>query len=263
MATIISTGFVLGEVAGADDGKGVLCFNNIVTPNNITATSSTLESPITSITNPATAFGWEASSNATQTITVTTNGAEVDYIGIASHNLNQIGLTLSVKYNGVIVLAAQSIADTQAILFLRGLATPTTIEIIIAGATVAPKISVLYIGKRLVLERGIYVGHTPITYGRDRVTVNGVSENGQYLGQIVVRQTNSTEVSLQNLTPTFYRTSLDPYFFASPRVPCFFAWKPDSYPAEVGYVWIEGDPRPTNQRSNGMMQVDFSFKGIA
>jgi hypothetical protein len=263
MATIISTGFVLGEVVAVDDGKGVLCFNNIVTPNNITATSSTIQSPITSISNPATAFVWEASSAATQTITVTTDGSEVDYIGIARHNLNQIGLTLSIKYNGVVVLAPQAISDTQAILFLRGIAAPTTIEIIITGATLAPKIGVLYVGKKLELQRGIYVGHTPVTYGRDRVTVNGVSENGQYLGQIVVRQTNSTQVSLQNLTPAWYRASLDPYFAATPRVPCFFAWKPVKYPAEVGYVWIEGDPKPSNQRSNGMMQVDFSFKGIA
>jgi hypothetical protein len=261
MATIISTGFVLGEAETGD--KGVLCFDNIVTTTNITATSSTTENPITNVTNPATAHLWEATSAATQTITVDVDGSEVDYIGIARHNLNQIGLTVSIKYNGVTVVPAQAISDTQAILFLRGAATPTTIEIIISGATEAPKIGVLYIGKKLELQRGLYVGHTPITYGRDRVTVNGVSENGQYLGEVVVRQTNSTQVSLQNLTPDWYRSMLDPYFSMIPRKPCFFAWKPAKYPAEVGYVWVEGNPRPVNQRSNGMMSIDWNFKGVA
>lgn len=261
MATIISTGFVLGEAETGD--KGVLCFDNIVTANNISATSSTIENPITNITNPATAFLWEATSSADQTITVDVGGLEVDYIGIARHNLNQVGLTVLIKYNGVTVVPAQAISDTQAILFLRGIATPTTIEIVISGSTVAPKIGVLYIGKKLELQRGLYVGHTPITYGRDRVSINGVSENGQYLGEIVVRQTNSTQVNLQNLTPEWYRSMLDPYFSALPRKPCFFAWKPAKYPAEVGYVWVEGNPKPVNQRSNGMMQIDWNFKGVA
>lgn len=261
MATIISTGFVLGEAEQGD--KGVLCFNNIVTPENITATSSTTENPITNVTNPATAFLWEASSTATQTITVTTDGSEVDYIGIARHNLNQIGLTVSIKYNGVTVVPAQAISDTQAILFLRGIATPSTIQIVITGATEAVKIGVIYIGKKLELQRGLYVGHTPVTYGRDRVAVNGMSENGQYLGEIVVREVVSTQVSLQNLTPEWYRSMLDPYIAMKPRKPCFFAWKPAKYPAEVGYVWIEGSPKPVNQRSNGMMQIVWNFKGVA
>jgi len=261
MATIISTGFVLGEAEQGD--KGVLCFNNIITPENITATSSTAENPITNVTNPATAFLWEAGSTATQTITVTTDGSEVDYIGIARHNLNQIGLAVSIKYNGVTVVPAQAISDTQAILFLRGIATPSTIQIVITGATEAVKIGVIYIGKKLELQRGLYVGHTPVTYGRDRVAVNGISENGQYLGEIVVRETVSTQVSLQNLTPEWYRSMLDPYIGMKPRKPCFFAWKPAKYPAEVGYVWIEGNPKPVNQRSNGMMQIDWNFKGVA
>ena len=261
MAIIIGIGFVLGQTEVS--GNGVMCFDNVVTANNTTASSSTVENPITNISNPSTAFIWEATSAVTQTITINSDASEVDYIGIARHNLNQAGLTVSVKYNGVVVVAPQAVSDDQAIIVFTSLATPTTIEIIIAGATDAPRIGVLYIGKKLELQRAIYVGHTPITYGRDRVTVNGVSENGQFLGEIVVRQTNSTQVSLQNLTPEWYRAELDPYFASLPRAPCFFAWRPVKYAAEVGYVWVEGNPKPSNQRSNGMMQIDWNFKGIA
>ena len=151
----------------------------------------------------------------------------------------------------------------QAILFLVNSAAPDLVQIDIRNATNAAKIAVIYCGLSLRLERNIYVGHTPITYGRDRQTVNGASENGEYLGEIVLNQTNSNTVNMQNLTPTWYRANLDLFFKQNPRRPCFFAWRPAKYPLEIGYVWVEGNPRPTNQLSNGMMEVSWNFRGLA
>lgn len=241
---------------------GVIGYNNVLNVNNVTATSALDTNPITNVANPATAYTWEASSAADQTITINTAGQTIDYIGIARHNLNQVGLTVTVKYNGITVVPATSVSDIQAILFLQNEATPDTIEIIISGATQPAQIGVIYTGVSLRLERNIYVGHTPITYGRNRKTVNGVSENGQYLGEIVVRQTNITSVNLQNLTPAWYRSFLDPFFALTPRVPCFWAWRPEGYPSEVGFCWLEGEPSMSNQRSNGMVECSWSFKGI-
>ena len=195
-------------------------------------------------------------------VTTQTAGQQIDYIGIARHNLDQVGLTITVKFNGITVIPASSVSSIQAILFLLNEATPDTVEIIIKGATVAPQIGVIYIGKALRLERNIYVGHTPILYSRDRTSFNGVSENGQYLGEVVVRQTNSTSVNLQNLTANWYRTELDPFFALKPRPPCFYAWRPEGYPLEVGYCWVEGKPNMSNQLSNGMVQCSFNMRGI-
>lgn len=261
MAVVISNSLVLNQKT-LSTNSGIMGFNNVVSFSTISCTSETLTNPCTNMANPATSYGWEAADTATQTITVQSDGREIDYIGIARHNLNQPGLTVSIKYNGITVVPAQAISDNQAILFLQNIASPTTIEIIIAGAITAPKIAVLYVGKALMLQRDIYVGHTPIPYGRDRKTVNGVSENGQYLGEVVVRETNMSGVSLQNLTPEWYRAELDPYFKLKPRIPCFWAWRPETYSAEVGYVWVEGEPQMSNQRSNGMVQVSWKFKGF-
>lgn len=261
MTTVISSNLVLSS-AVLETNSGVMGFQNIVTFDSITCTSQTLESPCTNMANPATAYGWEATSTSTQTITIQSDGREIDYIGIARHNLSQAGLEVSIKYNGITVSPAQAISNNQAILFLLNSASPTTIEIVITGASVAPRISVLYIGKALRLERNIYVGHTPITYGRDRKTINGLSENGQYLGEVVVRQSNTTNVSLSNLTPDWYRNQLDPFFAAVPRVPCFWAWRPETYATEVGYAWVEGESAMSNQRSNGMVQASWTFRGI-
>ena len=261
MAIVISKNFVLTRTV-LDDNSGALCYQNNVTFNTISATSATMTGPATNMANPATAFGWEASSTATQTITIQNSGQEIDYIGIARHNLNQFGLTVTVKYDGVTVVPAQAIGDNQAILFLQSIASPATVQIIITGATIAPKISVLYMGKSTRLQRNIYVGHTPITYGRERTAVNGVSENGQYLGEIVVREMNRTQVSLKNLTPEWYRNTLDPYFKLKPRPPCFWAWRPTGYPAEAGFVWISGNPSMSNQLGNGMVETSWNFEGF-
>lgn len=262
MATVISNNLVLTKTVLDVNNNGVLCFDNFVTFGNVSATSQTLENPATNMANPATAFGWTAADAGTQTITVNPGNQEVDYIGIARHNLNQIGLTITIRYDGDIVVPPQSVGDNQTILFLQPLAAPGEVTIEISGATEPPRISVLYIGKSIRLQRGIYVGHTPISYGRNRTSINGVSENGQYLGEIVVRETNSTSVSLNNLTPEWYRSMLDPYFAMKPRPPCFWAWSPSKYESEVGYAWIEGDPSMSNQRSNGMVQASWKFKGL-
>lgn len=261
MTTVISSNLVLSSAIESGNA-GVMGFENIVTFDSITCTTETLESPCTNMANAATAYTWEAANTTTQTITIQSDGREIDYIGLARHNLAQPSLVVSIKYNGITVSPAQAVSSNQAILFLLNSASPTTIEIIIENATTAPRIAVLYIGKALRLERNIYVGHTPITYGRDRKSINGLSENGQFLGEIVVRQSNTTNVSLDNLTPEWYRNELDPFFAAVPRVPCFFAWRPEGYPTEVGYAWVEGESSMSNQRSNGMVQCSWAFRGI-
>tara|TARA_R110002110_G_scaffold415850_1_gene657965 strand:+ start:10914 stop:11708 length:795 start_codon:yes stop_codon:yes gene_type:complete len=264
MAVVISNSVVLGSAQSQPSGNlPIIGYKNILNVSNITATSEEPANPITSVTNPATAYTWIAASAATQTITINTAGQQVDYIGIARHNLNQVDLTVTIKYNGITVVSGVSISDAQAILFLQNDAVPDTIEIVIEGADEAPQIGVIYIGKSLRLERSIYVGHTPITYGRKRSTVNGISENGQYLGEIVKRQINMTSVSLSNLTPAWYRSQLDPFFKLTPRVPCFWAWRPETYPDEIGYAWIDGEPSVSNEQPNGMMSASWNFEGLA
>ena len=258
MTTVISKNMVISEGVVFDAGNaGVVGWQNIANTANATVTSETAAGPLSNVFNDSTAFFWQASSTATQTITITAGGVPVDYIGIARHNLT--GATVEIKYDGVTIIPATAI-DSQSTMFLTAEASPTTITITIAGATTAPKIAVLRAGLSIRLQRNIYVGHTPITYGRNRIEVSAMSENGEYLGRILRGETRSTEVTLQNLTPDWYRAYLDPWIAS--REPCFFAWRPVDYPAEVNYCWIEGDTRPVNSRSNGMMDVSFNLKGM-
>jgi hypothetical protein len=261
--SILSDSLVL-SLESIQGNAGRLCFDNFVNSSNISATSELTAFPASNMANEATAFGWEATDTTTQTVTILNpTAAGVDYIGMARHNLNQSGLTLTVKFDGAVVVSPVAVSSAQAQLILFQQARPSVIELIIEGASNAPKIAVVYAGLSLKLERNIYVGHTPITYGRDRNTINGVSQSGEWLGEVVLGETLSTDVTLNDLTPLWYRSNLDPYFQQSPRKPCFWAWRPETYPLELGYCWVEGNPRPVNARSNGLVNISWKFRGIA
>lgn len=126
-----------------------------------------------------------------------------------------------------------------------------------------PTAAVVYAGKLLVLQRRIYVGHTPINMRVSSTIINGYSENGQFLGRIVKSQTLKSNVTMNNMTPEWFRLNMLPFIQAAVEAPFFFAWRPSDYPEEVGFCWLTGDPHPKNQRNNGMMSVSLDLSGIA
>ena len=244
---------------------GRLCWRSIVSETVVTATSEEDDNPVTNLANPSTAFVWVATSTDQQDIDVEI-GTVIDYIGIARHNLQQaaeIRIQFLVGATYFTVFDWANVPARQVLLYSINEAEPDGIRISIRNNPTPPSIAVLYAGVSTILQRNLYVGHTPITLGRNVSTVGGYSENGQYLGEVVRREGRSTSVQLSNLTPTWYRGELDPFIAQRPRKPAFFAWRPSSYPAEVGYVWLSGSPRPSNQRANGMMEISMEFEGIA
>lgn len=263
MSTHLTTNLVVA-LQTINENAGKLCFDNILTRSGVSATSETSTSPATNLANTSTAFGWEAEDTADQTITITnTDRQEIDFLGIARHNLNQSGLRVRIRFDGSTVQDYTAISATQSQLVLFEGALPSVIQIDITGGTEAAKIAVIYVGKSVDLERNIYGGHTPIVYGRERSTITGVSQSGEYLGEVVLNQSLANTVSLNNLTPTWYRNTLDAFFSRSPRAPCFYAWRPGDYPTEVAYCWIEGNPKPTNTGTRGLMSISWNFRGIA
>ncbi len=259
--TYFSSALVTSSSAHAGlENNAIIAYENRLESVPYTVSSSSPIYPASNLANKSTAFFWMAGTTGTVTISITNGSQPLDYMGIARHNLNQLGKSLEVKFDGITIFGPAIPTENQAILFTFDEASPSTITIEISGGTGMALIGYLALGNAIRLQHGIYVGHTPIKFGRDRKTVNGLSENGQYLGELVVRETNKTSVSLQNLTPDWYRSTLDPFFASRP--PCFFAWRPEKYKDEVSFCWIEGEPKVSNQRSNGMMQSSFSLRGI-
>lgn len=265
---IISTAAVLST---EDANAPVFGYHNLVTVSNIFVTGQDANYPIFNIANPNTNLWWKAASGAAHgiVIDVTSYGADVDYIGIAKHNFGSASIPVAITVknldNSYTIVEPYFVPVDDTPLIVKW--TPRTVKEVlistdVSGTGAPARIGVVYVGKLLVSERRVYVGHTPITMGRATKVANGRSENGNFLGRIITQESVSGDIKLQNLHAGWYREKFEPFRKVAAGQPFFFAWRPQTYPAEVGFVWLTDDVRPMNSRSNGMMDVDLSFAGI-
>ena len=267
-------------VDGINADNPLIGYQTLVTAGNVTATTADPAWPAINLANPSTFLKWKADPGslvADEYLTVTTGSAEdIDYVGIAGHNFGSGQMPVSIEYldetasppTWTELITETLLPDDGPALFRF---TPQPLAMIrvriqpsLAAVPVAPAVAaVLYVGKLLVLQRRIYVGHTPINYGRRLTIANHRSIAGAFLGRIVLSEATETSVDLQNLTPAWYRTYFEPFLVAAKEIPFFFAWRPGAYPREIGFAWLTGDPQPANQLANGMVQVSFEMAGIA
>ena len=268
MAVVISSSLVANRrVSGDNPNAPLLCFRSFVNALNTTAQDGVDTLFLENLANPSTAFFAQIQTTDEFYLEIEVpEGQGVDYVAIARHNLpfsGQIKVSFIVLEEEFEVTDWISVNTRQVVMarFQRG--TPNQVRVYFRGQQEFVNVGVLYAGECLQLERNIYVGHTPITMGRVNTRVGGFSDSGQYLGRVLRRRTYRTSVSMQNLSPDWYRQNLDPWIGDPDGNPAFFAWRPEKYPEEIAYAWIVGDPQPSNQRPNGMMQIDFELEGLA
>jgi hypothetical protein len=75
----------------------------------------------------------------------------------------------------------------------------------------APRAAVMYAGALLVMERGIWVGHTPLKHGRRVSAIDGAAESGDFLGSIVLGEWRDSSAKFSLLDPDWYRTNMDAF----------------------------------------------------
>ena len=264
----ISSSIVLaqaGETINANNPR--IGYRSIVTASNVSADEEADDEPVTNLANPATYLYWRGTSTSAQAVTVSLEAAaDVDYFAIAKHNLGSTGATVAFQSSadGETWTTIETIEPSSdyALIVEFDSVTAQFYRLSITPGTEPPAIAVLYIGEILVLQRRLFVNHTPLVYGRKTTVSSGMSESGQFLGRVVRRQLYSSSVTMGNLTSAWYRSHLDPFFEAARTKPYFWAWRPAQYPHEVGFAWMNGDPSMTNQRANGMIQIEFSMSGV-
>jgi hypothetical protein len=277
MSLVISGSLVLadtvsgGGIINADNP--LIGWHNLAAASPISATSAAAGFPPSNLGNPATYLRWKSAGNppaADEYVRIDVNAVEpCDYLAIARHNFASAQIPVSIER--LVSTGPEVWAELVAPVLLPG-DGPALFRFAPQGALAvrirmqpglaAPTMAVVYVGKLLVLQRRIYVGHTPINYGRKAKITNARSESGNFLGRIVLNEQTETSVDLQNLTPGWYRSEMEPFIKASKEAPFFFAWRPGDYPYEIGYCWMTNDPQPSNQRPNGMMQVGLEMSGI-
>jgi hypothetical protein len=264
-AVVLSPGL---QAQGIDGRNPRIGWHNLATQSNVFADQEDDDHPVKNIGNQATFLYWKGTSSAAQTVGVGLAGAEtVNYLALARHNFGTIAAdyTIESSTNGTDWTAltdSRILPNDNSLIHEFEDEFASSFRLNIASASGIPEIGVLYLGRILKLSRTIYVGHTPITYGRRSDVTNNFSEDGQFLGRVVRNRMYESSVSMQNIAPDFYRDEIDPFFHESVEMPFFIAWRPSSYPTETGYVWMKGDPSMANQRPNSMVEIDFQFQGI-
>jgi hypothetical protein len=282
---VISSSLALSPTADNPLNTPVFGWDSLITTGNITATSSDADRPVTNLANPSTALRWMAAEEgsplgppaADQYITVTISQVDpIDYLAIAVHNLGSGSNPVSVE--GTTDLDASPVLWTE-LITPRMLAnddpvifrfTPQSLAAIrlriqpsMATVPTTPILGVMYVSKLLVSPRGTHQDYTPINLAKSVTAPIGVSENGQFLGRVVISQSRASPFALKHLTPTFYREEMQPMIDASKDTPLFFAWKPTEFPNDMGFVFITNDPMPSRSFDTGRMAVEFSMMGVA
>lgn len=241
----------------------------------VTADQEAAGYPITNALNGVTYLQWRGTSNEEQSIYVTLPDAQTaDYIGVYGHNWGSRNTTVHLEYSldGASWLPAilPTIPDVNDNVFFLEFDPVTAdlwrVRLVPVGSPLEdpPECSVLYLGQVLTIPRRIYVGHVPISMGREIDVGVGQSTNGQFLGRVLESVMFQTGANFENLTPQFVREEIDPWIRATLDRPFFWNWRPQRYDTECALAWFAGNsvPVPQNQRENGMMSCAFSLHGV-
>lgn len=280
MSIVISSSYVISSsVSGGgiiDGDNPIIGYDNLAIAGAVSTDTEAAGFPASNLVNPSTNLRWEgeigspAEDEHITVVTATDDNQDVDYIAVARHNFGSAQIPVSVEYldqdaspPAWTELIASVLLPNDGPALFRFPALPyAAIRLRLQPGTAAPTAAVVYAGKLLVLQRHIYVGHTPMPYGRMTKVTNGRSEAGHFLGRIVLNQATATDIKLQNLTPAWYRAYMEPFIAAAVENPFFFAWRPQSYPREVGFGWLTSDPKPVNALPNGMMSIEMEVSGV-
>lgn len=248
------------------DNRPIIAFQSKALSSNTIATSENSSYPVINLTNPNENQRWESSTSAEQYITVTLDNENIDYVAFAGHNFSDDDFSLSVEtFDGSVWterVEPQMVSDNKPVMMIFDEINCQGVRLKISSSDTTPTISVFYVGKTLKMERNVYVGHKPINYAKKSNVVNGMSESGRFIGRIVVGENYNTDVEIDNITPNFFREKINPFFIDAEENPFFFAWRPLSYPDEVGYAWLRDNGVMTNQRSNGFVNISFPISAI-
>lgn len=271
MSIVISSALV---VADSSDGLSlnhpVIGWHNVVTSTTIVATNEDANYPASNLANPATHLEWRSDNDGDQYLTITTNEVDpIDYLAVAGHNFFSEEIPTSVEgfIGGVWTeIVEEVMAPDDGPIIYRCEAQSLSqirLKMQVVSDIHLPRAAVVYVGKLLVVERKIYVGHTPLPDGIKSSVVNGRSESGKFLGRIELGEWRESTIPLSLLSPDWFRTYMRPFLRSGKNLPFFFAWRPEDYPFETGYAFLMEDPMPTPVGPNNLIAFDIKVGGVA
>lgn len=250
--------------------------------------SSTLRNGLTQIY-------WRPSSLPATLDIAPTETQQVNYCGLAGHNLADAGITVYLQAStgaGYFDIAAVTPETNEPIVFLFEPANYPTYRLRFEdpGALgVLFSLAVVYLGQSLEMERGPDFGYAPIELSRDDRIMPQMSGSGGFIGSVVEKRGNRSSISYSNLTNAWYRRYFDPFVDAAVSRPFFHISLPepdqqsdsleldfaaDQYAVQsyfasknggVSFVRIPQGQNisPTKSENDGRFNVSFEMEGLA
>lgn len=255
------------RASGISGDNPVIGYHNVVTSAGVSSTTAADGYPITNVANPSTNPFWRGGVNTgNEVITITTNfDSEIDYIGIAAHNLGTIKAIFSVLSGSSPILASGVFFDDDPIIiqFQPTIISQLVLTLSHTGVD-APQIGVLYAGKLLELERSIKIDqrHMPVNLNFQSSVVGGRTEINP-LGRIRLNTKTVSMAEFDHFTPDWYRSDFQAFALAAEDNPFFYAWDPDEYPYEMSYVWAIDDVRAAVHPVTQRIAAQIKMEGLA
>ena len=269
MSVVISSDLVLNEQSlNYPLSHARIGYRNLAPGATVSATPAASGTQASMVQNDFTYERFEAASTSTARIAFDLGAADsVNYCGIAAHNIESIGATVTFQSSPDNATWSDVLdfnpANDDAIMLLFDTENERYYRVVVDGASSPAQVGVIYFGMTLDMQRPIYGGHGPITLNRTVAKRSARSDSGQFLGNNIVRRGQSTSFDWQNLTAAWYRNNFDAFARYAEENPFFIAWRPLTYPAEVGFVEATQPASPSNMGTRDLMSVSMQVRGFA
>lgn len=246
---VIADALAVALIGTTDADLPVFGWDNLVTSGNIAATYENTSYPAVNLANSSTVQLWKSTNTGTQYLTATLGSVQaVNFVGVARHNFADIGAQLTIEGDPgtgswQTLAGPQIVGDNRPLMFVLADGNWTGVRLKIESATAYPQAAVFSVGQALRMMRGVQPGVMPFPHGRSREYVNGAAQNGDYLGDIQIRERLNGSMLFKALDADWYRTNVQDFIDVA-RTPFFVAWMPASYPTECAYAWCTEDPQP-------------------
>lgn len=245
------------------NNQPLIGWRNIALDKAVTATSAAAGFPAIAARTYASYEGWRPTGSS-GTFTMTVND-DISYIGLFFAGSGTAVVSYTV---GATTTTLPPTDASGAVVVFFDSTNVATVQVVVSDFQ--GYLANIMLGEFTEIERRMYVGHTPVAYGRVTDRVQGLSESGQFLGNITRRRTNVTRVDIQNVTPSHYKFVLDGFVAASTQQPHYWSYR-RSVPQpvldvdatdQVAWAQVQGNPQVQNQLANGMMSVGWDIVAL-
>ena len=247
-------------------GLARLAYDSAVERATVTATSAAPLRPANNLKTRDTYQTWRATAPE-PVVTVLFAAPElINYVGIARHNMGSLGITALVEIetagDGWLEVAVLQPDHDGPVMVPIAEVLAVNLRVSFYGYEI-PTLAVLMAGKAVIMPRPLRATMQPVFGSRDTTVTPQISELGQLLGSVVVRNGVNVSPTWNNLTRDFYNDTLRLLAREMPGRAVMLMWQPLEHPDEVVFGMVSGDVTIAHIPRSARYTFGFSLSGVA